>query len=194
MRLRREAREVLEAMAADPEQPWTTAHIRYKCNDSEQALDQVIEVLLRTGAATLESTGEKLSDRHVRRPYAEHHYRLTADGPRLIRQTLDNSRTTNAVFRAMFLESDRSAQPAIQAERARWAEILSGERRRRNRLEGREPVQDALRARRAEVGRILGGPRRRRKGTDDSVLFDPYEGSRLGWLYRRLQSRASKRQ
>lgn len=105
-------------MLERPEHRLTTREIRLICAENEHAVDQAIEVLLSTGAATLESTGRKLPSRTYAIAVPEHQYCLTGDGARRIQDALEASQHPSGVFASFLAGGWEPAKAAWQARRA----------------------------------------------------------------------------
>lgn len=92
-----------------------------ECDDSERAVEQVIEVLLGTGAGTAVVAGTPTRLDPTQPLGYDYTFRLTAEGPRILRQVLDESRYSGGVIATFVIEGWEPAKAAWQARRFRGA-------------------------------------------------------------------------
>lgn len=118
-RLRVGTQRVLEAMLRHPEWDWTTRAMHRECNDSERAVEQSIEVLLGTGAGTAVVAGVPTQLDPTQPLGYDYTFRLTDDGPRILRQVLEESRYSGGVIAVFIFEGWEPAKAAWQAGRFR---------------------------------------------------------------------------
>lgn len=160
VRLRWGTQRVFEEMVQRPEVVWSTLGIRAACNESEKAAEQVIEILLSSGAGTAVVAGSPVRIDPTMLGGYDYCFRLNDGGPEILRQVLEASRYSGGVIASLWFE-------------------------------GWEPAKAAWQARRAHRAARTSRRWRQRRGHDES-LFNPYEGRRLGWLYRWIERRITK--
>ena len=118
-RLRVGTQRVLEAMLRHPERDWTVRAMRRECDGSERAVEQSIEVLLGTRAGTAVVAGTPTHIDPTLPLGYDYTFRLTDDGPRILRQVLDESRYAGGVVAAFIFGGWEPAKGAWQARRFR---------------------------------------------------------------------------
>jgi hypothetical protein len=122
-RLRVGTLRVLEAMLRHPKRDWTTRAMHRECDHSEKAVEQTIEVLLGTGAGTAVVAGIPTQLDPTQPLGYDYTFRLSDDGPRILRQVLDESRYSGGVIAAFVIEGWEPAKAAWQACKFRRATL-----------------------------------------------------------------------
>lgn len=123
------ATQIIKSMITEPDATWTTGRILDACNRSERVADQVIKVLLRSGAAVMEQTGSRLRYGYGRPRAAEEQYRLTSDAPAILRQALEDSWSSRGFVVTLLLEGWEPAKFSWQQRRHSRKTIATNERR-----------------------------------------------------------------
>jgi hypothetical protein len=134
-RLRVGTQRLLEAMARHPEQDWTPWAMHRECNGSKRAVEQSIEVLVGTGAGTAVVAGVRTYVDPTQPLGYDYTFRLTRDGPRILRQVLEEAQYSGGVITTFVFGGLEPAKAAWQA--ARFRRAMNGRRNdnsRRGRL------------------------------------------------------------
>lgn len=163
-RLRVGTQRVLEAMLRHPERDWTMRAMRWECNDSEKAVEQSVEVLLGTRAGTAVVAGTPTQIDPTWPLGYDYTFRLTDEGPRILRQVLEESRYSGGVIAAFVFEGWEPAKTAWQARRFRG--IMRGWRP--DRQKGSDSLTFDPMARQGParlLNRVRQRPRRRMRGS-----------------------------
>ena len=136
LRLRLWTRRILEQIRADPDGEWTITRIRGLPNSPEWVVNEVIRVLLETGAATAEPTGRSMRQyrEHTISLVPEYRFRLADGGPLILEQVLEASRSLRGVIASFLFEGGITAALEWRRLRARSAVAPRFWQRRRRQL------------------------------------------------------------
>lgn len=112
---------LLEAMLRHPERDWSPRAMLRESGDSERGVEQSIEVLLGTGAGTAVVAGTPTHVDPTQPLGYAYTFRLTPEGPEILRQVIEESRYSGGVIAAFVIEGWEPAKAAWQARRFRKA-------------------------------------------------------------------------